>query len=75
MIFLFLLLRRVSAIRDNDRIFSFGGHVLDPGDLFSYVHCSYDLQEFQATAGSSGVANNYKSGHAHVKTKIGYLKV
>lgn len=56
---------KVSVLNGSEEaIYSFGGHLLDPGNTFVYVHCSYDLQEF----------SNYKSGHAHVKTLMGYLK-
>ena len=39
--------------------------VSEVGALFSLVYCSYDLQDFHA---------DYKSGHSHVRTSIGYLK-
>jgi hypothetical protein len=66
-------------------IVTFGGFNVDPGENFSYAHCSFDLQEYThnvpaAAAGGGGGEQvsqqlHYKSGHSHIKTSLGYLMV
>ena len=45
--------------------------------MFSYVHCCFDLQEFQLDAKSAeeedGGEAMYKAGHSHLKTGLASL--
>ncbi len=80
---------RVAVCCFRDRIYSVGGFLVRQGKAFSFVHCTYDLQDFGG--GRTGAAHghghgrrqqvdnddacsDYKSGHSHLKTSIGYLR-
>ena len=45
--------------------------------MFSYVHCCFDLQEFQLDAAKNAAEEEgeakYKAGHSHLKTGLASL--
>jgi len=57
------------AARSDNSVLALGGLNVVNGSVFSFIHCTYELQEFQSNVDQQ----MYKSGHSKLVTRISVL--